>query len=111
MPLMHFDPRFNPPSGHGRRRFYARNVCMFGLKKLCGISHLSAHEAYLTRDRFFTIALLQKELSMLTNLIIKNDRDFRIDSANDKDHSVEVLPLTIDQLSWIGGGEGIVNWY
>ena len=47
---------------------------------------------------------------MLANLITQNDRDSRADSVNDKqDQSLEVLPLTIDQLSWVGGGEGQVT--
>lgn len=45
---------------------------------------------------------------MFANLIIKNDS--RIDSVNDKqDQSVEVLPLTTDELTWVGGGQGIVT--
>jgi hypothetical protein len=59
---------------------------------------------------FLTIALLQKELSMIANLIATNDRDSRTDSVNDaQDPSLEILPLTIDQLSWVGGGEGQVT--
>jgi hypothetical protein len=50
------------------------------------------------------------EIFMFANLISRNDRDSRTDSVNDKqDQSLEVLPLTIDQLSWVGGGEGIVS--
>ena len=47
---------------------------------------------------------------MLTKLIAKNERDARIDSVNDQeDQATEILPLTVDQLSWVGGGEGQVT--
>ena len=45
---------------------------------------------------------------MIANLIATNDRNSRIDSNDPQDPSLEILPLTIDQLSWVGGGEGQV---
>ena len=46
---------------------------------------------------------------MIANLITTNDRVSRTDSVNDsQDPALEILPLTIDQLSWVGGGEGQV---
>jgi hypothetical protein len=46
---------------------------------------------------------------MSTQSISKSDRNVRIDSVNDQeDQATDVLPLTVDQLSWVGGGEGQV---
>jgi hypothetical protein len=68
-------------------------------------------EVYLISRSFLEHVLLQKELSMLANLIIRNDRDSLADSVNDKQDGqlLELLPLTMDQLGWVGGGEGIVS--
>ena len=46
---------------------------------------------------------------MIANLIATNDRA-RTDSVIDsQDPSLEILPLTIDQLSWVGGGDTVVT--
>lgn len=47
---------------------------------------------------------------MATKLITKSDRNVSIESVNDQEYqATEVLPLTTDQLSWVGGGQGIVT--